>query len=285
MRHATVPVSAPAGPLDLRWARYYLLELINHDRAELGLSPVRLDDTASRAAQRHAEDMARHGFTSHWGTDGSVPEQRYTEAGGAHLVQENAACFSDGQRRELATEVRVLAEQLREVQRAFIDEVPPNDGHRRNIIKPQHNGVGIGVAQPAGFDQLCVAQGFIDQYGSYRPLPRRAKVGARVTIAGELEEPIAFGGIGIARLPPAKPLTAAELNTMSTYQIPSPYVLFFPPGFKTPVPVTVDGPRFTLDATLDDQQRPGRYEVSVWGRRPGSDDLIMVSLRTITVDE
>ena len=90
----------PAGPMNVDEARVYALGLVNHDRAGQGLTPVELDETATRAAQRHVEDMVRHGFTAHWGTDGSVPEQRYTEAGGSDFNMENAACFFDGASRD-----------------------------------------------------------------------------------------------------------------------------------------------------------------------------------------
>ena len=56
---------------------------------------------AARAATRHAADIARHGFTAHIGTDGSVPELRYTEAGGTGLVMENVGCFADATSRPL----------------------------------------------------------------------------------------------------------------------------------------------------------------------------------------
>jgi hypothetical protein len=272
-------------PLTLARARAYVIELVNRDREEIGLPPVTLDPIATEAAQRHAMDMAKHGFTSHWGTDGSVPEERYTDAGGFQLVQENAACFFDGKARELEEDAEFLPDELRKIERAFIDEVPPHDGHRQNILKPQHTGIGVGLARPAGIDQLCMAQEFTDTYGKYRALPRRARVGERVTIAGELDEPVSFGGIGIARIDLATPLTPAHLNTTSIYQIPAPYVLYFPRGYKTPKPVTVNGPRFSLETTLDDRRRAGRYQVSVWGRRPGSDELGMVSLRTVLVSE
>ena len=78
-----LPGLPPKAPMNLEQARRYVLALVNHDRAEHGLAPVVMDDAASRAGQRHAEDMARVGYTAHWGSDGSVPEQRYSEAGGS----------------------------------------------------------------------------------------------------------------------------------------------------------------------------------------------------------
>src|SRR5438105_3504909 len=78
-------VPRPTAPAANDEATDYLLTLINRDRDAAGLSPVQLDPVASVGAKRHARDMAKHGFTAHWGSDGSVPEQRYTDAGGTDL--------------------------------------------------------------------------------------------------------------------------------------------------------------------------------------------------------
>src|SRR6478736_6428550 len=74
-----VPGLRPDGSMNVEQARPYALELVNRDRAQHGLKPVVMDDAANRAGQRHAEEMAKVGYTAHWGSDGSVPEQRYSE--------------------------------------------------------------------------------------------------------------------------------------------------------------------------------------------------------------
>ncbi len=62
--------------------------------------------------------------------------------------------------------------------------------------------------------------------------------------------------------------------------------MYFPPGFETPKPVTVQGSTFSIDVPLNDRGRAGRYEVSVWGKYPDSGEaLVMVSLRTINVPD
>jgi uncharacterized protein YkwD len=253
----------PTEPLPLEQARLYVLDLINHDRAEEGLEPVELDDVANLAAQRHVDDMARHGFTAHLGTDGSVPEQRFTESGGTDMAQENAACFFDAVERELDSQPLFVPEELEKIEQAFIGEVPPNDGHRRNILNPIHNKVGIGLAKPVGVKQVCMAQEFVDDYGDYRELPRKAKVGQMIKVAGEVRKPMHFGGVGLARIDAAKPIPAEALNGTGGYTFPSPFVVYFPAGFKTPKPVTVDGGEFSIEIPLDDKGRKGRYEVNI----------------------
>src|SRR5690606_20037190 len=79
------PLDRPSGPLSQEQAERYVVQLVNRHRAAHDLKPVERDDVAAKAAQRHAADMTRVGFTAHWGSDGSVPEQRYSEAGGRHL--------------------------------------------------------------------------------------------------------------------------------------------------------------------------------------------------------
>lgn len=275
------PVERPTGPMPLDAAQSYVLALVNHDRAEQGLEPVELDDVASKTAERHVRDMVAHGFTAHWGTDGSVPEQRYTEAGGTDFVQENAACFFDGETRQVEPNPTFEAVQLEQIEAAFMAEVPPNDGHRKNILKPVHKLLGVGLAKPVGVSQPCMSQEFVDDYGDYEALPATAKPGQKITVAGAVQDPVEFGGVGLSKIDPQAPISAAKLNSTNVYNVPEPYVMFFPAGYKTPKPVTVNGKDFSITVPLD--RGPGRYGVSVWGRYPGSDPLVMISLRIITV--
>lgn len=282
-RAASEPPARPTAPAAADEATRYMLALINRDRKAEGLPPVELDATASGGAQRHARDMAKHGFTAHWGSDGSVPEQRYTEAGGTDMVQENVACLFDGVTRELDANPRFDPARLEQLQKMFMDEVPPNDGHRRNILKPGHHRVGIGLAQPAGVNQPCLAQEFVDDWGDYSQLPREAARNVSLHVAGDVREPLKFGAVGIARIEPAAAMSAKALNATNTYRIPQPKTLYFPPGFKTPKPVRVEGKSFSIDVGLGPHPDPGRYEVSIWGKEPGKNELFMVSLRTIVV--
>src|SRR6188768_1896531 len=277
-----LPALPPKAPMTLDQARRYMLTLVNRDRAEHGLSPVVMDDVASRAGQRHAEDMARVGYTAHWGSDGSVPEQRYSEAGGTDFVQENAGCLADGKLRKLEAAPRFTQAELDRVERAFMDEKPPRDGHRRNILKPSHTGFGVGIAKPSGVGLACLSQEFVDDYGDYAALPKSAHAGDMLSIAGEVKGAVAFGGVGIGRIDRAEPLSAAYLNTTYTYAVPSPSELYFPKGFVTKKPVEVNGKHFRIDVPLGKRGQAGRYEVSIWGKFPGQGkQLEMVSLRVI----
>lgn len=278
-------VERPKGPMNRKEAQQYLLALINRDRAAEGLPAVAWDETAARAALRHAEDMARHGFTGHWGTDGSVPEERYTAAGGEGLSMENAGCLGDAIARELDPDPRFTAASVERVQSTFMAEKPPADGHRRNILMASHTGVGLGLAKPKDLDIACMAQEFVDHYGSYEAIPKKAKVGDTLRVAGELRSPAKIAGVGLSRIEAPKPRKPKELLKMGGYPIPKPYATYFPKGYKTPIPLEVTGNTFQIRVPLSDGGRPGLYGVSVWATFPGSSELRMVSLRTLYVEK
>jgi uncharacterized protein YkwD len=278
---APATATAPAAKtLDYAQAQRFVLSLINRDRKKAGLSPVVLDADASKAGLRHARDMAANGFTGHVGSDGSVPEQRYTESGGSDFVRENSACLFDTVERKLDDAPRFDPAKLTALHKMFMDEVPPNDGHRRNVLDPRHNRVGIGLARPVDVEQPCLTQEFVDKLGDFEPLPREAKRGSKLRVAGTVTKPLAFGGVGIGRTPLPQPVPRQRLNG-GTYRIPAPDTMYFPAGFKTPKPVKVDGQRFSIDIVVG--KVAGSYAVSIWAKQPGSPALFMISMRTVTV--
>jgi hypothetical protein len=277
---------APRGLMTPMEARRYMVDLINRDRASFKLPPVVLDEGApTRAGQVHAEDMATHGYLGHWGTDGSVPEQRFSEAGGADMVLENASCFTDERPRKLDANPRIDPKNVEQAEEMFFHETPPHDGHRKNILKPWHKKVGIGVAQPTAtpteIPVPCFAQEFIDPYGSYASVPRKMRVGDTLHVEGSLTAPAEFAGLGLARVDAAKPLAVDELNRRRTYPVPTPYQMYWPPGFQTPIPVKVAGKHFAIDVPVTDSGKAGMYELSIWAMMPGTSDPVMVSLRTL----
>ena len=284
--HAAQKTAArPAGPVRQTEARTYGLSLINRDRAAAGLGPLTLDETAGAAALRHVRDLVGHGVTAHWGSDGSVPEQRYTEAGGEDLATENVACYADGRARTVNDQGPFDVGAIERFQAAFLAEVPPADGHRKNILGALHTKVGLAYAMAPGSDVVCVVQEFVDDYGTYAALPRDAKQGQTIRVTGEIKSPASFGGVGLAKVPLPSPRTPDELLKTGGYTMPDPVVAYFPKGFKTPKPVDVDGPRFSIDLPLTGVSGPGLYEVQIFVKMPGGEPgkLVPVSLRTVRV--
>lgn len=266
-----------------------MLALINRDRKTQNLPPLTLDEgPAQVAAQRHAEDMARNSFLGHWGTDGSVPEQRHTEAGGADMVMENALCYTDEKKRAVDANGKIDPKAIEKSESAFFDEVPPNDGHRKNILKPHHTRVAIGIAQSTEtateLPVPCFVQEMLDGYGTYAPIPKKAKVGETVHVEATLASGVRPTGVGVARLPTPKAIPVAEANKRRSYPIPKPYQMYWGPGFVTPIQVKIEGQKLAIDVPLSDKKQPGLYEVSVWGKLGSSEDQTMLGLRTILVE-
>jgi hypothetical protein len=155
-------------------------------------------------------------------------------------------------------------------------------------LKPLHTRVGIGVAQPIETEKEiavpCFAQEFVDGYGTYAPLPRKAKPGATVRVEGTLSKGARPTGVGVARIVAPKPIAPNELNKRRSYPVPKPYQMYWGPGFVTPIPVKIDGGKFSIDVPLDDKRQAGLYEVSVWAKLGGGSEHQMIGLRTIVVD-
>jgi hypothetical protein len=277
-------------------ARAYMVELINRDRATFKLAPVALDTTSpTKSGQRHADDMAHLGYLGHWGTDGSVPEQRFTEAGGSDMVMENASCMTDLKVRELDPTPMIDAKSVEDTESMFFNEPPGHDGHRQNILNPMHTRVGIGIAQPkptaTELPTACYSQEFVDGYGTYTPIAAHAKLGSTMHVEGTLTSAVVPGGIGFARVDAPKPIAPATANTMRSYHLPDAYQNYWPKGFQTPIAITVEGQSFKADLPIGDHGKPGLYEVIVWAKSPKTSDphadseaFIRVSVRTIMVD-
>lgn len=282
-------VARPTKKLTPAEARRYMAALVNRDRATAGLAPVELDEgPPTIAGQAHAEDMAHLGYLGHWGTDGSVPEQRHSDAGGADMVLENALCFTDEKLRVLDKQPLIDPQQVERAESMFFDEVPPNDGHRKNILRPGHTRVGIGVAQPVAtpteIPVPCFAQELTDDYGSYAPIPKHAKLGSLLHVEGTLAPGVRPSGVGVARIPKPAPIPVAEVNKRRSYPVPKPFQMYWGPGFVTPVPVKIDGTKLAIDVPLGEAGQAGLYEISIWAKLPGATEHAMIGLRTILVD-
>jgi len=101
--------------------------------------PLAYNAQLTLSAYRHSQDMAIHGLLSHMGTDGSAPDVRM-RAAGYHFSTwaENVGWY-------FSTPNSVVD--------AWFNEVPPDDGHRRNILSCTLHEIGVGIyytATPTG---------------------------------------------------------------------------------------------------------------------------------------
>ena len=141
----------------------YVLNLINNDRAKYGLAPVTLSNESS--AQQHSNSMLGQNYFSHWDLLGMKPYMRYTLLGGKGSVTENVAYETDEQCGAFGCTGTIdpkAALQAMEYSMMYNDSACCNNGHRDNILNPNHNEVSIGVAYNGS--AIYLTQDFIDNY-------------------------------------------------------------------------------------------------------------------------
>src|SRR5438270_7780812 len=161
-------------------AREQLLNQLNAERSSAGLNELKLDDLACAVANQHARDMATGGFLSHWGSDGRKPYHRYSLAGGTAAIQENCSAAESIQS---ITPTPVLND-LRDMHESMLNEVPPDDGHRKTILFPFHTHVGFGIALNG--HSLRLDELYLSRYVELDPIVTEAKPGSTIAFSGRL---------------------------------------------------------------------------------------------------
>jgi uncharacterized protein YkwD len=131
----TTPVSGPPPPADL--AQYALWQ-INQARAAHGFAPLRLDSAISLVASGHALDMAKYGYFSHTGRDGSTVSVRLRRGGVSFGYSGENICYVNG------SGSRQMIDWCHSV---FMAEPYPGvANHIGNILGPDYTRVGFGIA-------------------------------------------------------------------------------------------------------------------------------------------
>ena len=140
------PLALPPAPppADLAAWPGEVYRLINEERARYGLGPLAYNATLAAAAQGHANDCTQRGWCSHVGSDGSTVQVRVARAG--YLGVGWAECW-------------VQSGSPGQGVFWWMDEVPPNDAHRRTILSTWLQEVGVGVS-PGPWDTYFLIANF-----------------------------------------------------------------------------------------------------------------------------
>lgn len=132
-----------------------MLDLVNRDRSDPSTAqetrgrarPLQWDGRLAEVARLHSEEMARVGFFSHEGMDGSDPSNRVSRSG----VQWRSTGENIAKCRDVA-----------EAEENFMDEPRFRQNHRGNILNPEYTHIGIGIARgPDG--TLYITQEFAQE--------------------------------------------------------------------------------------------------------------------------
>jgi len=249
--------------------RANLLEMVNEERAVAKLKPVAMDPLATRVATQHATEMAMHEFASHWGRDGLKPYHRYSFAGGTDATEENVSAADN----TWSNKMRDLKQDTSYLHLRLYQEQPPNDGHRKTILAPQHTHVGFGIAVEKL--RLRLVELFVARYVEVKEMPRVAKPKSVVQFAAKmLKGGHSLNHIEVFYEPLPKAPELSWLNEPRSYDLPLQSKLLRP---KVAPPFTyADRTRGEVDMNLDGSFRvpvtlfndkPGIYTIVAWLKR------------------
>jgi uncharacterized protein YkwD len=112
--------------------------VLNAERERHGLRPLKLNKRLSKAARRHARDMARRKYFAHDSLGGGTFVDRIRRTG-----------YLRGARRWFVGENLAWGTLARSAPRAITKMWMGSPGHRANILSPSFREVGIGLAYGA----------------------------------------------------------------------------------------------------------------------------------------
>ncbi|MFL4902132.1 CAP domain-containing protein [Streptomyces sp. MMS24-I2-30] len=110
-----------------------ILELVNAERGKAGCSDLKLNDTLTKAAQAHSDDMAAHKNMSHTGSDGTSPGDRITKAGYTWSAYGENVAYG------FSTPEQVMSAWM------------SSPGHKANILNCGFKEIGVGLSQPGSY--------------------------------------------------------------------------------------------------------------------------------------
>lgn len=249
--------------------RANLLQLINEERAVEKCGPLTHDELASRVATEHAADMATRDFASHWGSNGLKPYMRYSFSGGHDATEENVSAADNTWSMKFAD----LVQDTNYLHVRLYQEEPPNDGHRRSILAPQHTHVGFGLAVDKL--RLRLVEMFIAKYVQIETIRRNARPRDTLEFSGRLlNSTHLLNNVEVFYEPLPKPPELSWLRETRSYSLPNDSVVLLPrlvPPFMYAdkrtgvIEVRPDG-SFSFPLTLF-RAEPGIYTVVCWVKR------------------
>jgi uncharacterized protein YkwD len=266
--------------------RANILDMINEEREVAKVPQVAIDDLATQVATKHAVDMVTGEFASHWGSDGLKPYHRYSFAGGTHATEENVSAADH----TWSSKARDLKQDTAYLHVRLYHEKPPNDGHRRTILAPQHTHVGLGIALQGL--RLRLVELFVAKYVDVRTIPRESKPGAQLSFSGKIirrDYWLNHVEVFYEPLP-----TTPDLNWLRqtrSYSLPTELRVLRP---KVPPPMKyADGAPGLVDVSQDGsfrapvrlfKEKPGIYTIVAWikgGKKPEAFPATEVCVRAV----
>ena len=138
---AAAPASAAAAPAGQSAAAQQVLALINQARAQAGLPAYTISSGLDTSAARHTSVMAGGCGLSHQCPGEPALGARESAAG----VHWTAAGENIGEGGPVAGTSAAITQMAAGLTQSMLDEKPPDDGHRLNILSSAFTHIGISV--------------------------------------------------------------------------------------------------------------------------------------------
>ena len=165
------PLAAAAACLEPVEAR--ILELVNQERSNRRLPPLRLDEKLREIARNYDGDMLARGFFSHVDPSGDGPSDRI-----ARQHRRLIGVTGENLWESSGVEASRHADLAAEIMRGWMS----SPGHRENILHKQYTHLGAGVC--AAGSEIRATQEFADiQSLLTHPLPAAVKSGSPVDLS------------------------------------------------------------------------------------------------------
>jgi uncharacterized protein YkwD len=246
-------------------ARQAVVQRISADRAAVGLPAVEYDLLSSQVSDQHCQEMAANGYLSHWNLRGLLPYHRYHFAGGRDYIQENLSRLTiiSAQPDPISTAPEDIQIHLLNAHQRYIDETPPLDGHRKNVLNPGHTHVGIGLAVSGG--NFTMGEEFINRYVELETLPETLPRSS-IRIEGEVLNK-EFGPYYCVLFYEGWPQTrtAEALNRTYAYEDMTGEIAGRVPPWE--ISFNPSSSHFRFDLSFKNMG-PGYYHMAFWVRRP-----------------
>ena len=201
-----LPAVAAASPAEVQ----EMINLINHERGQRGLRPLKESRRLDQVSAAHSADMIKGGFFSHESPNTGSPTDRL-RAGGVRF--------------RIAAENIAMDVSVAEAHKHLM----ASPGHRRNILLPDVNRVGIGIQRHGRHIYVTQTFAFLTGGGPAevaQPLPAPAPA-IPAAPAAPLPAP------AIPAPAPAAPPIAAPLPAPPVVAAPAPAV---PAAPAEPIP-------------------------------------------------
>jgi len=131
----------------------YVFEYTNEERRNQGLRELEWDSRLAEIAREHSIDMAENDFYDHINLRGEDPTDRAKRHGYPLHKDLGGGYYSEGIAENIATMATGYVEDFGNVEndaesiaRALVDAWMDSKGHRANILKPDYDRIGVGIA-------------------------------------------------------------------------------------------------------------------------------------------